>query len=185
MFKYTTKKGVEKVSLSLYEKSNLVECDNCGRRIPTRIKKCAYCKAENVEYASYIFEKFLIVVIILIGFCSIPRTIEVYAQTQAHVQAQTTPHFKTIEATVTGYTSDESETDTSPFTTANQTDVREGIIACPRSIPFGTLVEVDGRQYECQDRMNKRFDDRFDIWFKTKAEAFGWGKRKVEIKIIQ
>jgi len=34
--------------------------------------------------------------------------------------------------------------------------------------------------------MNKRYDgEHFDIWMHTKAEAYKWGRRLVEVKIIK
>src|SRR3990167_280226 len=73
-----------------------------------------------------------------------------------------------IIAEVTGYSSEIGQTDSTPFLTAAQTKVRDGVIACPRYIEFFTKVEVDGKEYICEDRMSLKYPDRWDIWFSSK-----------------
>ena len=80
-------------------------------------------------------------------------------------------------ATITGYSSTEDQTDSTPFLTASQKQVKKGIIACPREIPFGSKVEIEGKAYICEDRMSKKFNDRFDIWFESTEEALEWGRQ--------
>jgi len=91
-----------------------------------------------------------------------------------------------IMAEISGYTSSVDETDSTPFITASGQRTRDGIIACPSRFKFGQEVIINGKTYECQDRMNARYRDKnnFDIWFETKAEAFAWGRRTVEVTII-
>jgi 3D (Asp-Asp-Asp) domain-containing protein len=113
-------------------------------------------------------------------------------ETKIEIQEESTPEKKPIDppddqfvATVTAYTSSPDETDNTPHITASGARTREGIIACPRKYEFGTLFYIEGKGlYECQDRTHPRFDDRFDIWMKTKKEAFKWGvqQRKITIK---
>ena len=86
-------------------------------------------------------------------------------------------------AIVTAYSSTVGQTDSTPYTTAHQTPVREGIIACPRYIPFHTKIVIQGRTYDCEDRMNIRHKDKFDIWFPTKKLANKWGIKKLEVII--
>lgn len=104
--------------------------------------------------------------IALIFVLSKPRTI--YIQ-------NTNYYIKT--AIITGYSSTEDQTDSTPFLTASQKQVKKGIIACPREIPFGTKVEIEGKTYICEDRMSKKFNDRFDIWFESTEEALEWGRQ--------
>ena len=57
-------------------------------------------------------------------------------------------------------------------------------IAAPRSIPFGTLINIKGiglRRVE--DRLARRFDDRLDVFMPTHKEAVRFGKRMVRIAI--
>lgn len=91
--------------------------------------------------------------------------------------------YREVFVEVSAYTSSVDETDDTPFLTASQTRVREGIIACPRNIEFGTKVEIEGKIYVCEDRMNIRYKEEFDIWVETKELAYNWGRRKVEVKI--
>ena len=102
-----------------------------------------------------------------------PNVIEVYND------------FKVIEADITGYSSEIGQTDSTPFLTAAQTKVRDGVIACPRYIKFFTKVEVDGKEYSCEDRMNIRYMDRFDIYFESKEEALEFGIKKLKIIIYE
>jgi len=88
-----------------------------------------------------------------------------------------------VEGVVTAYNSEESQTDSSPFTTASNQRVRDGIIA-NNCLDFGTKVQVKGKTFEVQDRMNSRYDcSHFDIWLEDKQEAIEWGKQKLVIKI--
>lgn len=92
---------------------------------------------------------------------------------------------KTVVAEISAYTSSVDETDDTPFITASGQRTRKGIIACPSKYDFGQIVEIKGKDYECQDRMNSRYRDKevFDIWHETKAEAFQWGRRTLTVKI--
>ena len=58
-------------------------------------------------------------------------------------------------------------------------------MACPRRFPFGTKVRIDGKIYRCEDRMNARFDDRFDIWKPSSAAARSFGKRELEVEVTE
>jgi len=91
-----------------------------------------------------------------------------------------------VTATITAYTSSVDETDDTPFETASMTQTRRGVIACPSKYEFGTQVVIEGRQYTCEDRMNRRYRDqeRFDIWVETKDEAFTWGVRELPVRIL-
>lgn len=88
-------------------------------------------------------------------------------------------------AIITAYSSEESQTDSTPFLTASQKQVQEGFIACPRKYPFGQRVEIAGKTYTCEDRKNIRYesypDEYFDIWFPTTEEALEFGIKKLEI----
>jgi hypothetical protein len=75
-------------------------------------------------------------------------------------------------ATVTAYTS-------RPLAaTASGSGVFTGVVACPRKYPFGTRVMIEGRLYECRDRLSRKYDDRFDIWKPTRTAAKLFGKRQ-------
>jgi 3D (Asp-Asp-Asp) domain-containing protein len=97
-------------------------------------------------------------------------------------QSPDKPH-KVITATLTAYTPEVSQTDSTPFLTANQSPVKEGGIACPRNIKFGTLIEVFGKRYVCNDRMALKNDGKFDIFMFNKEEALNFGRKVANVKI--
>ena len=80
-----------------------------------------------------------------------------------------------IIATITAYSASEDETDSRPWEMASGKTVYEGAVACPRNIPLGTKVEINGSEFVCEDRMNIRYTDRFDIFKDSKAEALQFG----------
>lgn len=84
--------------------------------------------------------------------------------------------------TVTAYTSDPNETDDTPYITASNQKVRKGIVA-NNCLAFGTKVEIDGQEYEVQDRKNKRYGcGWYDIWFASKKEALEFGIKQLVVK---
>ena len=100
--------------------------------------------------------------------------------TTIHYEA---PQPERVRAIVTAYTSSEDETDDTPHITASGERTRDGIVA-NNCLKFGTVVEIDSRHYEVQDRLNKRYGcERFDIWMESKGEAFEWGRRELSVAI--
>tara|TARA_Y100000310_G_scaffold69685_1_gene65233 strand:- start:555 stop:1001 length:447 start_codon:yes stop_codon:yes gene_type:complete len=90
-----------------------------------------------------------------------------------------------ILATITGYSSSFDETDETPFITASGARTREGIIACPRNIEFGTEIIIDGKSYTCEDRLSLKYDNRFDVWFASKEKAIEFGKQEKIVNILK
>ena len=70
-----------------------------------------------------------------------------------------------VRAYVTGYNTVPGQTDSTPCIAASGADIcgRHDAVACPRRISLGTTVEIGGTTYVCEDRLAKKFDDRFDI----------------------
>jgi len=97
------------------------------------------------------------------------------------------PALKTMVVPTTAYTSDLGETDSSPFTTADGSRVRDGIVAA-NFLPHGTRIRIPdyfgNKVFEVHDRMNKRYQTRVDIWMTTKTDAYAWGVRNVKIEIL-
>ena len=73
--------------------------------------------------------------------------------------------YITIKAKVTGYNTVREQTDSTPCVGSLGTNIcgRNNVAACPRILPLGTMIEIDGKQYICEDRLAIKFDDRFDI----------------------
>ncbi|MCD4760565.1 3D domain-containing protein [bacterium] len=89
--------------------------------------------------------------------------------------------------TVTAYNSEVGQTDDSPFITAFNTHVRDGIIAT-NFLPKGTLVrfpDVYGdKEFVVEDRMNKRYYYHMDIWMEHKVDAKTFGVKFLKMEIL-
>lgn len=70
--------------------------------------------------------------------------------------------------------------------TANGQRPQEGItIAASRTLPFGTTVIIGDKTFRVQDRLAKRYDSRFDIYFAKHSDAKKFGiKTNQTIKVI-
>jgi hypothetical protein len=75
------------------------------------------------------------------------------------------PGFRDVRAYVTGYNTVPGQTDDTPCTAASGADIcgRTDAVACPRGISFGTILQIRGMLYVCEDRLAKKYDSRFDI----------------------
>jgi len=94
---------------------------------------------------------------------------------------------RTIKVPVSAYTSAVNECDSTPFTTADGSRVRDGIVAA-NFLKIGTRFRIPqyfgNKVFEVHDRMNARFSNRIDIWMTQKADARAWGVRNVTIEIL-
>jgi 3D (Asp-Asp-Asp) domain-containing protein len=110
-------------------------------------------------------------------------------QNVAQPSVQSNPTGDKRLFTAVAYTSSVNETDADPFTTAAGTQTRWGIIAT-NVLPMGTKVKISGfgdQVFVVEDRMNARYNgtNTLDIWHPTKTEAYQWGRRQVEIEIVE
>lgn len=89
---------------------------------------------------------------------------------------------------VSGYNSEESQTDASPFITAKGTHVRDGIVAT-NMFPFGTAIKIPSlfgdKIFVVEDRMNTRYQKNVDVWMDSHADAVKLGRRLVQIEVIK
>lgn len=96
--------------------------------------------------------------------------------------------FRTMKVVLTAYSSTSDQTDSTPFTTASNTHVRDGIVAA-NFLPFGTKIripELFGEKiFVVEDRMHKRFNDRVDIWFSDRRSAKQFGLKNAEIIVLE
>ncbi|OIO50040.1 MAG: hypothetical protein AUJ36_00940 [Parcubacteria group bacterium CG1_02_41_26] len=93
-----------------------------------------------------------------------------------------------IMVMVTAYSSTPEETDDTPFITASNTVVRNGIVA-NNGLPFGTRVrlpEIFGdRLLEVEDRMHwRKADNQVDVWLPSKEEAVHFGVQYATMEIV-
>jgi 3D (Asp-Asp-Asp) domain-containing protein len=63
---------------------------------------------------------------------------------------------------------------------------REGVtVAAPRRLKFGTRIYIEGvGERLVQDRLAKRYDNRFDVYFNDHDVATRFGKRQLKVKVI-
>lgn len=103
------------------------------------------------------------------------------------VQYSKEPAARTIRVPTSAYNSEPGQTDASPFTTADGTQVRDGIVAA-NFLPHGTRIRIPDyfgdKVFEVHDRMNARYTYKIDIWMINKSDAFKWGVRNVKVEIL-
>ena len=73
--------------------------------------------------------------------------------------------------------------------TASGAQVTEGQVAAPRSIPFGTLLAVEGYAPPEQpavvtDRGSDIGEGRIDVFFWQCRDAWRWGRRRTQVQRI-
>lgn len=87
------------------------------------------------------------------------------------------------QATITAFNTVSQQTDSSPCQAAGGNICgRTDAIACPRAIPLGTTVGVNGKQYTCLDRLAQKYDHRFDISFDQDLKAaINFGKQTHDV----
>ncbi len=102
------------------------------------------------------------------------------------VLAETAPRL--IEVDLTAYSSTEDQTDDTPFIAASGKHVYDGMVAA-NFLPFGTKIKIPSlygdRIFTVDDRMNRRYQERVDIWFADRASAINFGIKKATIEIVE
>ncbi|MEZ4156897.1 MAG: hypothetical protein R3B52_02935 [Candidatus Paceibacterota bacterium] len=92
---------------------------------------------------------------------------------------------------MTAYTSREAETDSTPCIAAGGFDLcennREDVVAA-NFVPLGTRIKVPSifgdKTFTVVDRMNSRYTNRVDFWFKDLDRARQFGVRTAEIIVL-
>lgn len=71
--------------------------------------------------------------------------------------------------------------------TASGTKPKQGItVAGPRGLPLGTRVFIEGiGERVVQDRLSKKYDSRFDLFFASHSEAAKFGKKELKVRVIK
>ncbi len=94
---------------------------------------------------------------------------------------------KKVQMVVTAYSSTPEQTDSTPLITASGKHVEDGIIA-NNMFPFGTKIRIPelygDKIFTVEDRMNKRYTYKIDIWFPEREQAMDFGNKKVKIEIV-
>jgi hypothetical protein len=70
-----------------------------------------------------------------------------------------------IETYVTGYNTVPAQTSDTPCISASGDNIcgRTDTVACPTILRMGSIVEIRGERYVCNDRLAKKYQGRFDI----------------------
>ena len=95
---------------------------------------------------------------------------------------------KTIKVILTAYSSTFDQTDDTPFVTASNTHVRDGIIAA-NFLAFGTKVQIPeifgDKVFTVEDRMAKKHSEKIDIWFAERRSAEKFGVQEAEVIVLR
>lgn len=88
---------------------------------------------------------------------------------------------------ITAYSSTVDQTDSTPFITASNTRVRDGIVAA-NWLPFGAKIQIPeaygDKIFVVEDRMHPRHGDKVDIWMTSRSEALQWGRQKLTVRVL-
>jgi hypothetical protein len=70
-----------------------------------------------------------------------------------------------IDTYVTGYNTVPAQTDDTPCIAASGVNIcgRHDTIACPPLLKLGSVVGIRGKKYVCEDRIARKYKERFDI----------------------
>lgn len=105
----------------------------------------------------------------------------------AAIEAPAQEQLRRMTVDMTAYSSTPDQTDDSPFIAASGKHVFDGMIAA-NFLPFGTKVMIPelfgDKVFTVEDRMNRRFSERVDIWFPTRSAALRFGIQTAEIVIL-
>ena len=88
-----------------------------------------------------------------------------------------------LKGIFTAYNAEVGQTDSDPTTMASGKKVYDGAIA-NNCLPFGTKIQLNGKTYTVDDKMNSRYDcNHFDIYMESYDEAIKFGKQELRYKI--
>lgn len=97
---------------------------------------------------------------------------------------------KSFYASVTRYTKEEScfyPKDGGCLTASGRVAKAGSTVACPKSIPLGNYVVIDGHRYRCDDRtadwVQRRYGPTFDIFGGVHADAIRYGRRRLGVTV--
>ena len=143
-----------------------------GRTVPK--KRLSFW--QKVRY-SLIFVCLLVFLVTLVGIPSSAK------------QALFLDRYKVVgggQVLATAYNSEVGQTDSTPWTTASGSRCRNGVIAA-NHLPMGTKVIIEGfgnQVFTVEDRMNKRYAKRIDIWMPHRNQAIKFGVRKIKYYVL-
>jgi len=113
------------------------------------------------------------------------KTLKRWKEKQAHLWSALPKEKFVINASA--YTAAADECGKSDGITASGLKVEEQqTLACPPAFPFGTKISIEGvGERRCEDRGGAIKGNHFDIYVKTKTEAFAFGRRNLVAEVIE
>lgn len=112
------------------------------------------------------------------------KTFEKWKTKQARLW-QNLPKGKFV-INASAYTAAADECGKSDGITASGLKVKENrTLACPPQFPFGTKIKIEGYgTYVCEDRGGAIKGNHFDIYMRTKKQAFAFGRRHLFAEVV-
>lgn len=100
--------------------------------------------------------------------------------------------IETTTHTITAYNSEIAQTDDDPCTTANGFNLcqhnQEDTVAA-NFLKFGTKIKIPelfgDKIFVVRDRMNKKHNNRLDIWMKNRQDAMNFGVKTAQIQVLE
>ncbi|NTW75447.1 MAG: hypothetical protein HGB34_00915 [Candidatus Moranbacteria bacterium] len=91
-----------------------------------------------------------------------------------------------FEINASAYTASADECGNSRGITASGLKVATNrTLACPPMFPFGAKIDIEGYGiFRCEDRGGAIKGNHFDIYMKTKKEAFAFGRRNLIAEVV-
>lgn len=117
---------------------------------------------------------------------------EPVAEQAAEADEEKKAEAQTLTFEVTAYTAGVESTGKAPGDvgygiTASGEKVREGYtLACPPSLPFGTVVAIEGvGERVCTDRGSDITEGRLDVYMPELGDALEFGRQTLEVRITE
>ena len=115
---------------------------------------------------------------------------EFYTINKMYFRANIAPCYTEISTlghrVITAYNPVPEQTDSTPCISASGMNICETSknIAATNELPFGTLLVINGKVWEVQDRTNERYTNRIDLLMYNYQEAKNWGKQTLIVELI-
>lgn len=95
------------------------------------------------------------------------------------------PERITQVCNVSAYSASVRECGKADGITASGTIATEGRTIAADHLPFGTVVIINGHSYVVEDRFGGGYKDRIDIYHDSEDAAWDFGRRQIEVEIVE
>ena len=90
-----------------------------------------------------------------------------------------------ILCTVTAYTASYEECGKTDGITASGVKATENHTVACDFLKFGTQIVILGQTYTVEDRIGSRHPSKLDMYMESKEEALRFGRRQLEVEILE